>query len=162
MSADDLARTFKPKAYHLKGLVSPMNHSLPITFKLFWIFSPSSPLFVSIRRIWIICFAAKVFRWRYLFGGQHLAQAIGPYGPIVTYSVIHPRWPSHKIRNIGTRKLLHLRNDLYAGATISDDSDSLVAVIIFVLPICRMSDVSFKVVQSRDLRPFVVAGYCNR
>jgi hypothetical protein len=91
------------------------------------------PVFVRVSWIGVGIISAQMFGWR--------------------STVVDPSWSSDEVLDICARELDHLRYNLDAGRSITDDGDLLVGVIVVVIPSGTVNDVTFEVLQSGNLGP---------
>ena len=125
-------------AYHAEGFVCSGDHGSPVLSHRIWLFSELLLLLFGVDGV-VARFArpTKMLRRR--------------------DAIVDPRRPSDKVHDSCTWQLGHLRHNLNARGTVSDDSDALVRVIEVVVPVGRVDTLTFEVLQALDVGPLVSA-----
>lgn len=73
------------------------------------------------------------------------------------HSVVDVGWLPLKTDNCRTWQLRHLWYDLYTAAAIANHCNSLVAVVVCVIPVCGVCFLALEVMKPRDGGPLPVA-----
>ncbi len=77
-------------------------------------------------------------------------------------AVVDPGWATDEVLDIGAGELLHLRHDLDSRRPVANHSDALVAIVVAVVPPCRVRDMALEVAQPGDAGPVLVHQHALR